>query len=287
MPLPDDLSMRTAALDDLRAIAALRLEVGMAPHNWALRLAIEPPNARCFVVEDRGGRLIAVGSGVAYDPLGFVGNMMVAEGRRREGIGSEVLGAVVDFLRGRRCTRLELFATSQGRPLYARHGFTPIEPGSRATLPQDLPLARADDIVVADADVDALGSLVTYDEPRFGGDRTPLLTAMLADPERPTLVARRAETVVGYGWLRVDEDRLGPWVADGTAEAAAILSEAFRRVPDHLELTANIPISNRPGVAWLRGLGVEPDPWDGRMALGAPIPRREESIFGNTAGALG
>jgi len=40
-------------------------------------------------------------------------------------------------------------------------------------------------------------------------------------------------------------------------------------------------------VDWLRGLGVEPDPWDGRMARGAPIPRREESIYGSTAGALG
>ena len=287
MPLPDDLSMRTAALDDLAAIVDLRLEVGMAPHDWALRLAIEPANARCFVVEDRAGGLVAVGSGVAYTPLGFVGNMMVAEHRRREGIGSEVLEAVVGFLREQRCTRLELFATAQGRPLYARHGFTPIEPGSRARLPHDLPLAPGDDVIVNGGDERALGALVVYDTPRFGGDRTPLLAAMLADPERPTLVARRGEAVVGYGWLRADEDRIGPWVADGTGEASAILAEAFRRVPDHPELTANIPISNRRAVAWLRGLGVTPDPWDSRMALGAPIPRREESIFGSTAGALG
>jgi len=287
MPLADDLSMRTATLDDLAAIADLRLQVGMAPHDWALRLAIEPPNARCVVVEDAAGRLVAVGSGVAYTPLGFVGNMMVAEDRRRQGIGSAVLDAVIEFLREQRCSRLELFATQQGRPLYARHGFTPIEPGSRARLPRDLPLASGDDIVVTGGDERALDLLVDFDTPRFGGQRTPLLAAMLADRERPTLVARRAETVVGYGWLRVDEDRIGPWVADGPEVAAAILAEAFRRVPDHPELTANIPISNRPAVAWLRALGVEPDPWDGRMARGAPIPRQEESIFGSTAGALG
>lgn len=287
MPLADDLSMRTATLDDLAAIADLRLQVGMAPHDWALRLAIEPPNARCVVVEDAAGRLVAVGSGVAYTPLGFVGNMMVAEDRRRQGIGSAVLDAVIEFLREQRCSRLELFATQQGRPLYARHGFTPIEPGSRARLPRDLPLASGDDIVVTGGDERALDLLVDFDTPRFGGQRTPLLAAMLADRERPTLVARRAETVVGYGWLRVDEDRIGPWVADGPEVAAAILAEAFRRVPDHPELTANVPISNRPAVAWLRALGVEPDPWDGRMARGAPIPRQEESIFGSTAGALG
>lgn len=288
MPLPDDLSFRTATLADLAAIADLRLKVGMAPHDWALRLAIEPPNARCLVVEDRAGRLVAVGSGVAYTPLGFVGNMMVAEDRRRQGIGSAVLDAVVAFLQERRCTRLELFATQQGRQLYARHGFEPTEPGSRAHLHRDLPLvSAADDVVVTSGDEPALGSLVEYDTPRFGGERTPLLAAMLADRERPTLVAMRGATVVGFGWLRVDEDRIGPWVADEPEVAAAILAEAFRRVPDHPELTANIPISNRRAVEWLRGLGVEPDPWDGRMARGAPIPRREETIFGSTAGALG
>jgi GNAT superfamily N-acetyltransferase len=288
MPLPDDLAFRTATLGDLAAIADLRLEVGMAPHDWALRLAIEPANARCLVVEDRAGRVVGVGSGVAYTPLGFVGNMMVSEDRRRQGIGSAVLDAVVAFLRERDCTRLELFATQQGRPLYARHGFEPTEPGSRAHLHRDLPLAPATgDIVVTDGEERALASLLEYDTPRFGGDRTPLLAAMLADRERPTLVARRGAAVVGFGWLRVDEDRIGPWVADEPEVASAVLAEAFRRVPDHPELAANIPISNRRAVEWLRGLGVEPDPWDGRMARGAPIPRREETIFGSTAGALG
>lgn len=288
MPLPDDLSMRTATLRDLPAIAELRLAVGMTPHDWALRLAVEPPNARSVVVEDRGGRLVAAGSGVAYRPLGIVGNMMVAEDRRREGVGSAVLDAVAAFLDEQGCTRLELFATREGRPLYARHGFAPIEPGSRAHLPRDLPLPpTSDGIVVSDGDERALDALVDFDTARFGGSRSALLSAMLADRHRPALVARRGATVVGFGWLRADEDRIGPWIADEPEVAAAILAEAFRRVPDRPELTANIPTSNRKAAEWLRGLGVEPDPWDGRMARGARVPRREESIYGSTSGALG
>lgn len=288
MPLPNDLSLRTANLDDLPAIVGLRLQVGWAAHDWALRLAIEPANARCVLVESAEGRLVAVGSGVAYGSLGFVGNMIVAEDHRRRGIGGVVLDAVVEFLREAGCTRLELFATEQGRPLYASHGFAHIEPGSLARLPRGLPLPPpGDELVVADADETALDRLVAYDTSRFGGERRPLLQAILADPHRPTIVATRGEAVVGYGWLRPDGDRIGPWIADEPEVAAAILDEAFRRLPDRPELTANIPLSNRPGVAWLRSLGVEPDPWDGRMARGAPIPRREESIYGNTVGALG
>jgi GNAT superfamily N-acetyltransferase len=288
MPLPDDLSMRPATLGDLPAIAELRLAVGMTPHEWALRLAIAPPSARSLVVEDRVGRLVGAGSGVAYRPIGIVGNMMVAENRRREGIGSAVLDAVATFLHEQGCTRLELNATQQGRPLYARHGFSPIEPGSRAHLAQDLRLPPPRrDVVVSDGNDRVLDSILDFDTPRFGGNRSALLSAMLADRHRPTLVASRGGSVVGFAWLRVDEDRIGPWVADDPHVAAALLAEAFRRMPDHRELTANIPTSNREAVEWLRGLGVEPDPWDGRMGRGAPIPRRDECIYGSTSGALG
>lgn len=287
MPLPHDMSLRTADLRDVPAILELRRQVGWAAHEWALRLAIEPASARCFLVESSERRLVAVGSGVAYTPLGFVGNMIVAEEHRRHGIGSAVLDAVVRFLDGAGCTRLELFATEQGRPLYARHGFDHIEPGSRVRLPRGLASAPPTDLVVTDAEPGALEVLISYDTPRFGGERRALLRAMLADPDRPTLVATGGDSVVGYGWLRPDDDRIGPWMADEPEVAAAILAEAFRRLPDRPELTANVPMSNRPGVDWIRGLGVEPDPWDGRMARGAAIPRREDSIYGNTVGALG
>lgn len=286
MSLPGELSLRTADLDDVPAILELRRGVGWAAHEWALQLAIAPPSSRCVVVERPDGRIVGVGSGVAYAPLGFVGNMIVADEHRRQGIGGVVLDAVVQFLQDAGCTRLELFATEQGRPLYARHGFDHIEPGSRVRLPRPT-AAPPPGPLVTDADRDGLEALVAYDTPRFGGERRHLLDAMLGDRDRPTLVATRGGDVVGYGWLRPDDDRIGPWMADEPIVAAAILAEAFRRLPDRSELTTNVPMSNRHGVEWLRGLGVEPDPWDGRMARGAPVPRREESIYGNTVGALG
>lgn len=287
MSLPHGLSLRTADPTDMAAIGDMREQVGWSTHEWALRLAIEPASARCYVVETGDKRLVAVGSGVAYAPLGLVGNMIVVEDQRRRGIGGVVLKAVIGFLEGASCTRLELFATDQGRPLYASHGFDPIEPGSLARLPRGLPITSADGLLVTDADATVLDRLAAYDTPRFGGARVPLLQAMVTDSTRPTLVATRGEEVVGYGWLRVDAERIGPWLADAPEVAETILAEALRRVPDRDALTANIPISNRRGVEWLRGLGVVPDPWDVRMARGAPVPRREDAIYGNSVGALG
>lgn len=286
MPLPDELSLRAADLTDLPSILDLRRQVGWAAHEWALRLAIAPAKAHCLVVETPGGELVGVGSGVAYPPLGLVGNMIVSEGHRRQGVGGAILQAVVDFLQEMGCTRLELFATEQGAPLYAAHGFDRIEPGTLARLPRTLPLTNPDGLTVSVADEIALGA-AGYDRPRFGGDRSALLASMLADSQRPTLVATRGAEIAGYGWLRSDGDRIGPWVADDPEAASAILAAAFRTLPDREELTSNIPMSNHPGVHWLRSLGVEPDPWDGRMARGPAIPRREETIYGNVVGALG
>ena len=280
------MTLRDASVDDIPTILDLRRQVGWAAHEWALRLAIEPDNARCLVVEDEAGRVVAVGSGVAYGPIGYVGNMIVAEEQRRRGLGSAILDVVTGFLESVGATRLELYATHEGRPLYARHGFEFMAPGSRVELPRSLGLEPPRDVTVT-ADDATTDELLAYDTPRFGGPRRALLDTMLRDADRPLLVARSAGSVVGFGWLRTDDARIGPWVADDTGVASAIARDALDRLPHVPAVTANVPLSNRPAMEWLAGLGVVPDPWDGRMARGAPLQRREETIYGNAVGALG
>ncbi len=126
MSLPDGLSLRDATAADLPAIAALRVAAGWTVHEWALRAVIGVPHARFVVAVDDRGDIAATGSGIVYGSLGFVGNMIVAEPHRRQGLGSAVLVAVTDFLEGAGCLRIELNATSDGRPLYERHGFESI-----------------------------------------------------------------------------------------------------------------------------------------------------------------
>jgi len=285
MPLPADLRMRDATADDVPAIVALRDAVGWRGHAWALRAVLDAPDARFVVVVDAADAIAGVGSGIAYGDLGVVGNMIVAEPNRRRGVGSAVLQHVVAYLREERgCGRLELYATAAGRPLYTRHGFEPIEPGARAYLPR-LDAPRNGTAVDAGSQSD-LGALAAYDAPRFGGDRASLLAMMANDPERPMFVARRHGEVIGYAWLRPEEGRIGPLVADDP-EAAASLVAAAGRLDVEEPLSVNVPTSNRTAIAWLESLGVELDPWDGRMALGPPIRRRESTIYGSVVGALG
>jgi GNAT superfamily N-acetyltransferase len=287
MPLPDGLHLRAAEADDLPRVAELRETAGWVAQEWALRAVLDPSHARCVVAVDGENHVVGVGSGVAYRPLGMVGNMIVDPAHRRRGIGGAILDAVLEFLDARGSTRLELSATDDGRPLYARAGFTPAEPGISALLPRISAVEDGDGADLSDAAPDALGELAAYDTPRFGGDRSPLLATMLADLERPLVVARQAGAIVGWAWLRPENERVGPLVADTPDIAVALVAAAMRRLPGTNPLRLNMPASNRAGAARLRVLGAALLPWDQRMARGPQVPRREDAMYANAVGALG
>lgn len=286
------VKLRDATPEDLPALAGLRESVGWGVQEWALRAVLESRRGTYRVAEDSDGAVIASGSGMVYGPLGVVGNMIVAPEHRRRGLGAQILDAILEHLDRAGCVRQELYATAAGRPLYQRHGFTLTEPGSHVRLPRS---AFATDAGAADPATQVrrggpadLARLASYDTPRFGGDRSELLARMLADDDRPLALAQTGgEGVVGYAWLRPDGERIGPLLADRPAIAEALVRRAFAWAPSVTELTINLPTSNRPGMAWLAERGIGVDPWDGRMARGQELPRRDDTIYASVVGALG
>ena len=286
MSLPDDLAMRIATMDDLPAIAGLRESVGWGVNEWALRAVVGTSFARCLVVEAADG-LAGVGSGIVYGPLGFVGNMIVAKAHRRRGIGSAVLSTITAYLEQTGCRRLELNATSDGRPLYERHGFASTGRSATTQLGRDIPLARDPSLSLRETDDAGIDALAAYDRPRFGGDRRHRLPPLPADPTAVFVAAERDGAVVGYACIRTDGPRVGPLLADEPSVAETLMADAFDRLRDATELRLNLPPDNRPGAAWLRALGAPIEPWDGRMARGEVLARREETLYGMTVGALG
>lgn len=287
MSLPSDLGLRDATLDDLPAIAALRESVGWGVAGWALHAVIGQPHARCLVAVDRDGAVAGVGSGIVYGPLGFIGNMIIAEPHRRRGVGSAILAAIVAYLEDAGCARLELNATSEGRPLYERHGFRSRGNSATARIPRDAALEPDPDTAVRRASRADLHAQAAYDRPRFGGDRRTLLQILTDAPEVVTLLAENAGGIAGYACVRTDESRIGPMVAETPALAASLLRHAFDLMPHALDVRLNLPPNNAPGAAWLEQLGVQVEPWDGRMGRGPELPRRDETVYGMAIGALG
>ncbi len=287
MSLPSDLSLRDAKLNDLPAIGELRTSVGWSVNEWALRAVVGSAGATCVVVADGEGRIGGVGSGIVYQPLGFVGNMIVAAAHRRRGLGSAILEAVTAYLESEGCTLVELNATSDGRPLYERHGFASIGRSSTARLSRDLTLSLDASVSVRRAGPTDLADLAAYDLPRFGGDRRRLLALLLDDPAAWLLLAEREGGLAGYACVRPGEPRIGPVLADAPSVAETLVVEAFDVAPAANELRLNLPPNNGSGAEWLSRRGVVIEPWDGRMARGEPVERRDDTIYGMTVGALG
>jgi GNAT superfamily N-acetyltransferase len=280
-------TLRRVTERDLPAIRTLRREVGWQAYDWALLDAMRPPHAAFFAVEE-AGRLVAIGSGIAHGRLGIVGNMVVTADRRRAGLGSRMLEAVLSFLEERGATRVELFATVDGRRLYEKFGFAPLAESSMVVIPpQVVERARTGRVEVRTATPDDLPHLAAYDLPRYGADRSVILRSALEDAERPALLALRDGAPAGYAVLRPAGARIGPWLADDTAVAAAILRGLAAGYPGSRPLTTNLPGENATGRDWLAALGATLTPTDGRMARGAELLRRLDTIYGNSIGALG
>jgi hypothetical protein len=167
------------------------------------------------------------------------------------------------------------------------YGFRPAGDGTSAVIGRSAVETDTAGANLVETGPDTLGELVAFDAPRFGGDRKPLLTAMLADSARPLVVARDAGAMVGWSWIRPEAGRIGPLVADTPDVAVALVAEAMRRMPAVATLRLTMPPGNRSGVAHLRSLGAELEPWDGRMARGADVERREETLYASSVGALG
>jgi GNAT superfamily N-acetyltransferase len=280
-------SIRIATKGDLPAIAALRQSVGWNVYRWALLDAMRAPHARIYLAQHLG-EVIGMGSGIAYGPLGVVGNMVVSAPHRGRGVGTRVLEAVVAFLEERGCRQLELYATADGKRLYEHYGFELGVPSVAASIPRRIARALpSDGIAIERAVPGDLEPLAAYDAPRFGADRSPILAAALADRERPVLVAKREGTLLGYAVLRPDGTRLGPFVADEPSPAGALLAAAAPLAPRVAAIGAQLPGENVTGIGWLEGIGATIEPWDGRMRRGSGVERRHETIYGSAIGALG
>ena len=97
-----------------------------------------------FVVDDDGvvaacgGVTIATrlpGPGVPTARYGYIQWMVTDPSYRRRGHATAVFEAIIDWLRGRGVTAMELHATPEGEPLYRKYGFDdPMYPQLRARL---------------------------------------------------------------------------------------------------------------------------------------------------------
>ncbi|MSU47500.1 MAG: GNAT family N-acetyltransferase [Opitutus sp.] len=259
---------------ELRALARWN----QTEHDWRGYLKFEPDG--CFIAEV-DGRPAGTATTIRYgDAFGWIGMVLVHPGRRRQGIGSELLRRAIAYLResGVRCVKLD--ATPMGRPVYRPLGFLdeyelfryegPAPAGCAAVPGGVAPLTVAD-----------VGAIAPFDATVFGAERGHVLAELSARNPELCFVAPAAGGPRGYVIARVGAGaiQVGPWIARDPVTAEQLLLALFERVGGRT-VFIDVLAPNGAGVELLKKHGLRVQRTLTRMYLGEnTAPGRPELIY--------
>ena len=248
-----------APADELRRVAGWNQTI----HDWRVLLSFEPQG--CFVaVEDE--RVLGTVTTTTYGrELAWIGMMLVHPDHRRRGIGTQLMRAAVDHLRGCGIQCMRLDATPAGLPVYEKLGFVSEWTLTRhqATAVPSTRASEARDLVEAH-----WPAVEQLDAAAFGVGRGRVLRS-LNKGGRSTLVWLADGAVEGYGMLRSGShcDYLGPLVCT-RSEAAHSLIAALLNTAAGRSVFWDVPDDNDLAAAIAQRLGFQPVRPLTRMRLG-------------------
>lgn len=231
-----------------------------------------------WVAEERGA-VVGTVTFLQYGSFSWVAMMLVDPGRRRGGVGTQLMEAVLESLRGEACVRLD--ASPEGEPLYRRLGFVPeceLERAGMVAGTAHGPVrSRA---LIRAADTVDLPDILAWDREIFGADRGPLLGSFFRRAPELAWTARMDGRIAGYTFGR--PGRLSSQVGPITAvdvEVAGDLMRACLAGQAGCRVAVDVPPDAWTWIEWLRGMGFRTERPFLRMRLGSPAPGIPERRF--------
>jgi GNAT superfamily N-acetyltransferase len=200
MKLPEDLEF---ALN-----SAEPMGWGLVKEDFEFMTQLEPDG--CFVLFD-GPEKIGMATTISYGSVGWLGNVVVDEDRRRQGAGSFLVKQCVRFLLDRGAETIGLYAYVDRVPFYERLGFKSNSEfiflkGKGFSLPARSKIVRVDKKKVP--------SIIALDQTCFGAFREKLLKPILLDDSNLCVMTVEGDEVLGYAAATTYDENaeLGPLV---------------------------------------------------------------------------
>lgn len=260
--------------------AEIHLLDGMPPPEWQLdivglfRLQYSEPYFKAFVALSDGD-IVGVGNVVINGQTGWLGNIIVLESHRGQGIGQALVLALCDCCQANGCTSIQLIATEMGLPLYVKLGFQMAEnylfmKGNGLPKPPDPSMLMP-------LDPDNFEDLLALDREATGEDRALLLQKFATG-----------------AWVWMEQGQLGgfwlPQLGDGLIVAQwerAGIGLLQLKHSKQTGLPANLPEANRLAVAYLESEGFAIARTAPRLYLGSDTVRHPTMIYSRVSGYLG
>ena len=237
-----------------------------------------------FLAEIDGEPAGMVGA-VNYGSFAFVGMMAVNPRFQHQGLGYVLMERLLARIEEWKVPVISLDASAAGAGLYPRFGFKDFDKVLSLQLTGPRPICSMP------KEVQALGSkdldiLTEFDRPLFGGNRGPVLKALLRDFQgRAYGVFFKSGQLKGYVFAQ--PTRLGPWVALDPESAELLLRAALSLAPDY-NPSVILPEVNAAGGKLLEHFGYQIKLVNRHMYRGRlPLPGQRVFFYGQTSFGLG
>jgi len=301
------LDIRPLRAADVPAALELSTQAGwnQLAADWHRLLDIAPDGCVAGWVDDE---LVATGTLVTYDDIGWIGMILVDEDHRRNGYGTAVFERVRDLAEQRGVTA-GLDATDAGREVYRQVDFVDVAPIQRwsgeLSPPTGTDGGPARDPASAvetfdESDRDVRDAVCALDERCVGVDRSALLDHLLGEDGTTGLAVGAGEDgsaageggraagegghatgeggratgddVRGYALVRPgrEHDHVGPIVAPSRDDAAALLAAAAEVAGERSVLVDLLDVDGSASL--LEAAGLECQRRLTRMASREPEP---------------
>jgi ribosomal protein S18 acetylase RimI-like enzyme len=226
--------------EDIAAFLKLAAAENWLVEEWEFVFLLKRFPEGCFCVRDDSGAGIAFVTSLPHGQSGWIGNLIVAPEFRGKGVGEALFRKARETLHAAGVRTFWLTASSSGKSLYEKHGFTGIDSIYRWSGNGRQRHSEMTSQVNTGATTDPVNSI----DQQVWGDRREMLLS--ATTRRGRLLLDEAGFVVvqpcGIAL------QIGPFSALDSATAEALFEAALRTIPLGTKVFLDAPASNRSGL---------------------------------------
>ncbi len=221
-------------------------------------------------------RVIGFGNILFFNPIGWLGNIIVKEEYRNQGLGQKITSHLLEAGKALGLQSFLLIATDLGIPVYKKLGFRQdrdyafFSPGDSGIRKQEPNLAIE---AIEKNDLDLVNQL---DFKINGEERAPLWSQF-----KNQIFVIRDKNIVEGTYIKA----LGSGLVLAETERAGI--ELLKRKIIDYESQIVVPVENSTAISYLKTVGYEQTHTAPRMILGKPVSWKPYSVYSRGSGYLG
>lgn len=212
---------------------------------------------------------VGIVTSINYGSFGFIGNLIVINSSRGQGIGSELMKKAIEYLKIHNVKTIMLDAVPSVIPLYERFGFIPICRSLRLkatckskSLSTYVSIMTAKDLI----------EIINLDYKYFNGNRSELIKKRYSQNYKSCFVIKRSGYIKGFlmAFPKNKHVFVGPWIVDPEEQNPHILLERLV-YKKKAKLIIGILESNYKALDLLKSLSFKVFNYSIRMYLGDPF----------------